>query len=54
MDYLTFILLVSALTGFVAGVLGSISHQKFQRAADKKRWDTIQSASDVDRTLKND
>ena len=38
MDQLLFVLLVSALTGFVAGVFGSVCHQYHQRNADKKRW----------------
>lgn len=38
MDQLLFLLVVSALTGFVAGVVGSVCHQYHQRNADKKRW----------------
>jgi hypothetical protein len=38
MDQFLFVILVSALTGFVAGVFGSVCHQYHQRNADKKRW----------------
>jgi hypothetical protein len=38
MEQFLFLLLVSALTGFVAGVFGSVCHQYHQRNADQKRW----------------
>ncbi len=38
MDQFLFVILVSALTGFVAGVFGSACYQYHQRNADKKRW----------------
>jgi hypothetical protein len=41
MDSLLFVILVSALTGFVAGVLGNYCYQRHQRVADQKRWAQI-------------
>jgi hypothetical protein len=45
MEQFLFLLLVSALTGFVAGVFGSVCHQYHQRNADQKRWEFIKGTS---------
>lgn len=53
MDQLLFILLVSSLSGFLAGFLGMLCHQKHQRNADKKRWDEFIHPQDY-KMLKQD
>lgn len=54
MHDLTFILLISFLSGFLGGVLGSFSHQYHQKKADEKRWNEIKNTrySDNDKLRK--
>lgn len=40
---LTFILLISFLSGFLGGVLGNLSHQYHQKKADERRWNEIKN-----------
>jgi hypothetical protein len=37
-----FLLLCSFLSGFSAGIFGSIFHQYWQRSSDKKRWNELE------------
>ncbi len=41
MDEFLFFMICAFLTGFSAGIFGSMMHQYFQRIADEKRWNTI-------------